>query len=183
MNSDSTKLPQPPKELTPEIEQAMANVIKFQDTKPIWAKSDAPDVKIPVYKYTDVEKGNIAPNDRPAVISQEFRMLNGLVAPGLGAAFHHHSGEELMFAVSGTWVVFFDEEEKYKVILEPWDAILVPANMYRGWRNIGKEPGYFINIGSPSDKMVNHVKPTPEKTVTSVQEEQSDDGSSDCAFS
>ncbi len=179
MNNDSN-LPQPPKELTPEIKQAMANVIKFQDLKPLWAKSDVPDVKIPVYKYTDIEKGNIAPNSRPAVNSQEFRMLNGLVAPGLGAAFHHHSGEELMFAVSGTWVVFFDEEEKHKVILEPWDAILVPANMYRGWRNIGKEPGYFINIGSVSDKMVNFVKAEPEQQNTQVQDS---DSGSDCAFS
>ena len=181
MNNDKN-LPQPPKELTPKIEQAMANVIKFQDMKPIWAKSDAPDMKVPVYKYTDTEKGNIAPSTPPAAISQEFRMLNGLVAPGLGAAFHHHSGEELMFAVTGTWVVFFDEEEKYKVVLEPWDAILVPANMYRGWRNIGKEPGYFINIGSPSDKMVNHVKPVTVSMVNQDQQPEPDAGS-DCAFS
>ncbi|HBZ7326239.1 cupin domain-containing protein [Klebsiella michiganensis] len=183
MSNNSQNLPQPPKELTPEIEQAMANLIKYQDIKPIWAKSADPSVKTPALKYTDIERGNIAPNARPAVISQEFRMLNGLVAPGLGAPLHHHTGEELMFAVTGTWVVFFDEEEKYKVILEPWDAILVPANMYRGWRNVGREPGYFMNIGSPSDKMVNYQKPTPAQAVDNVQQQALDEGSSDCSFS
>ncbi len=172
-------IPQPPKTLTPEIEQAMQSVIKFQDVKPVWGRGDDPQTHAPMYKYVDAIKGSIAPKAAPAVVSKEFRMLNGLVAPGQGAAFHHHTGEELMFAVTGTWVVYFDEEEKHKVILEPWDAILVPANVWRGWRNVGKEPGYFMNIGSAADIMTNLPKSEPEQS----QPAASDDDDSDCAFS
>lgn len=54
---------------------------------------------------------------------------------------------------SGTSVIFFDEEERNKVYLEPWDAILVPANIMRGWRNVGRDIGCLLNFSSIHDKM------------------------------
>lgn len=58
-----------------------------------------------------------------------------------------------MYAASGTFVIFFDEEERNKVYLDPWDAILVPANVVRGWRNVGRDLGCLLNFSSIQDKM------------------------------
>jgi mannose-6-phosphate isomerase-like protein (cupin superfamily) len=66
---------------------------------------------------------------------------------------HHHSGEELMFAASGSWLIYFDAAEQTRVYLDPWDAILIPGGVERGWRNVGGETGCLLNISSVTDRM------------------------------
>lgn len=137
------------------LAKAMAGVIKFKDLRPNWrpALDGNPAWQIAGYKYTDGINPNLCATIPPAVLSDEFRLTVGVVEPGRGAPLHNHTGEELMFAANGSFVVFFDEEEKHKVYLEQWDAILVPANVLRGWRNVGKELGCFLNFSSIQDKM------------------------------
>ncbi|OBH21300.1 cupin domain-containing protein [Mycolicibacter terrae] len=147
--SDSTdKLP-------PEVAEAFASVIRFRDIRPAWQQGGGGDNArhIPLYKYTDKADSDFAGGTPARLESKEIRLTTGVLAPGEGARFHSHTTEELMFVASGSWIVFFDEEEKYKVHLEPMDAILVPANLKRGWRNVGQTIGCFLNISSVHDEM------------------------------
>ncbi len=137
------------------IRQAMNNVIQYKAIRPNWkiALDGNPAWQIAAYKYTDGNTPGLMASIPPAVFSDEFRLTAGLVEPGRGAPLHDHSGEELMFVAEGSFVVFFDEDERHKIFLEKWDAILVPANVVRGWRNVGQGPGYFLNFSGTHDRM------------------------------
>ncbi|MDX3985758.1 MAG: cupin domain-containing protein [Achromobacter sp.] len=93
-------------------------------------------------------------------------MSVGIVGPGGGAPLHDHSNEELMFVASGQFVVFFDEQEQNKVFLDTWDAILVPPNVWRGWRNVGKEVGCFLNLSGIHDKMKSQPDPSSAASIS-----------------
>ncbi|HAV5025353.1 TPA: hypothetical protein JIY97_00605 [Acinetobacter baumannii] len=137
------------------INKAMNSLIKFKEIRPNWkpALDGHPAWQIPAYKYTDGHSQNLCASIPPVVFSEEFRLTVGVVEPGRGAPLHNHTGEELMYSAGGTFVIFFDEDENNKVYLEPWDAILVPPNIIRGWRNVGKDIGCLLNISSIADKM------------------------------
>lgn len=144
------------------VAKAMGGVMKFKEMRPNWqaVKDPNPAFQIPIYKYCDGNDPNLSVAIPPVVHSDEFRLAVGVCEPGRGAPLHNHTGEELMFAASSSWVVFFDEEEENKVYLDPWDAILLPAGIVRGWRNVGRELGCFLNFGAVTDKMT--VMTTPE---------------------
>jgi mannose-6-phosphate isomerase-like protein (cupin superfamily) len=139
----------------PLVVQAMSNVIRFKEIRPNWrvAADGNPAWVIPAYKYTDGAQPNLGAAIPPVVVSEEFRLTAGVVQPGQGAPLHNHTHEELMYAASGSFVIFFDKEEQNKVYLEPWDAILVPANVERGWRNVGRDLGCLLNFSGVQDKM------------------------------
>ncbi|EMY1073334.1 cupin domain-containing protein [Salmonella enterica] len=133
--------------------RAKNSVVRFKEMRPNWkvALDGNPAWQIAAYKYTDGEDPKLCATIPAGAFSEEFRLTAGVVEPGRGAPLHDHSGEELMYSASGSFVVFFDEEEKDCVYLEPWDAILVPANLPRGWRNVGKDLGCLLNISSIKD--------------------------------
>ncbi|KQZ73804.1 hypothetical protein ASE06_15830 [Sphingopyxis sp. Root214] len=134
--------------------KAMGGLIKFRQMRPnFFIGSDNPEFHGPTYKYCDGGDPSIAVSRHPAVQSEEVRMITGVCQPGQGAPLHNHTGEELMFAASGSWVVYFDAEEKNKVFLEPWDALVLPGGVPRGWRNVGDTLGCFLNISAVTDKM------------------------------
>lgn len=143
------------KEPAAVVQHAMDNVIQYKAIRPNWKIDPAgnPAWKFAAYKYTDNDEPGLCTSIPPAAFSNEFRLTAGLVEPGRGAPLHDHSGEELMFVAEGSFVVFFDEEERHKVFLEKWDAILVPANVVRGWRNVGHGPGYFLNFSGTHDRL------------------------------
>ena len=133
----------------------MQNAIRFRDMRPNWqpALDGNPAWQIAAYKYTDGPNPNLCASISPIALSEEFRLTRGVVEPGHGSPLHDHSGEELMFVASGSFVIFFDKEENNKVYLEPWDAILIPPNTPRGWRNVGQEIGCLLNISGIGDVM------------------------------
>ncbi|MGA0601240.1 cupin domain-containing protein [Caulobacter sp. KR2-114] len=138
----------------PLLAQALGGLVKFKDIKPLWPTAAAtPEFALPFYKYCDSAQPNIARGVPPAVLSQELRLITGVCQPGQGMPLHNHTGEELMFAASGTWVIYFDEAESAKVHLDRWDAIVVPGGVTRGWRNIGRDTGCLLNISAITDQM------------------------------
>jgi mannose-6-phosphate isomerase-like protein (cupin superfamily) len=143
-----------PSEPSAGVAEAIANVIRFRDIQPNWPSGSAnAGWNIPIYKYSDKPASEFARGVRAAVECSDVRLTTGVAGPGEGAPLHNHTHEELMFVASGSWIVYFDEEERNKVHLEPWDAIIVPANVPRGWRNAGREIGCFLNISSVQDEM------------------------------
>lgn len=147
-NSDATAF-------SPGAAQAIKNVVRFHELQPSSAPSSGENTKpISLYKYTDKARSDFMKGAPAAVASGELRLTTGVGGPGEGAPLHDHTAEELMFIASGSWVVFFDEAEEQKVFLEPMDAILVPANVVRGSRNVGQDTGCFLNISGIHDEML-----------------------------
>ena len=56
-------------------------------------------------------------------------------APDNGAALHSHGSEETFVALTGQWDVFWGDEGEESVVLNPFDGIVVPAGVLRGFRN------------------------------------------------
>lgn len=143
-----------PSDLPEGVARAIANVVRFRDIRPNWrSESENAGWKIPLYKYSDKPASQFVHGVPPVVECSDVRLTTGVAGPGEGAPLHNHTHEELMFAACGSWVVYFDEEERNKIHLDPWDAIVVPANVPRGWRNAGREIGCFLNISNVQDKM------------------------------
>ena len=141
--------------LTGRIADAIANVVRFREVRPNWnpMRTDDPAYHAAMYKYFDGATSTFVKGTSPAVESSEFRLAVGVVEPGKGQVLHNHTQEELMFAASGSWMVYFDENEEHKVFLEQWDSILVPAGVPRGWRNVGTATGCFLNLSGVHDRM------------------------------
>lgn len=144
----------------PSISPALGKVIKFRELKPLWPNAaESTEFVMPFYKYCDGAQPRMAPGVPAGAEAQELRMIIGVSHPGQGMPLHNHSGEELMFAAGGTWLIYFDAAEQIRAYLEPWDAILIPGGVARGWRNVGRDMGCLLNISSLTDKMT--LVPTP----------------------
>ena len=59
-------------------------------------------------------------------------------APGNGAAFHSQGSEETFIALTGRWEVYWGDEGRESVVLEPFDGMVVPDGVLRGFRNVGE---------------------------------------------
>lgn len=69
--------------------------------------------------------------------------------PGNGAALHSHGSEETFIALTGTWEVFWGDEGEERVSLDPFDGIVFPAGVLRGFRNAGgSEAVLLVVLGS-----------------------------------
>ena len=56
-------------------------------------------------------------------------------APQNGAALHSHGSEETFIALTGQWDVFWGNEAEESIVLQPFDGIVVPGGVLRGFRN------------------------------------------------
>ena len=61
--------------------------------------------------------------------------------PGNGAALHSHGSEETFIALTGRWEVYWGDEGRESVVLTPFDGMVVPDGVLRGFRNVGGERG------------------------------------------
>ena len=70
---------------------------------------------------------------------------------GGGAALHAHETEEVFMPMVGSWSIFWMEgEEEREVILEPFDVVSLPTQIYRGFRYIGEGRGSLLAVvGGP----------------------------------
>jgi quercetin dioxygenase-like cupin family protein len=150
----------------PSIAPSLGKAIRFRELKPLWPNDAAStEFVLPFYKYCDSAQPQMARGVPAGAESEELRLVTGVCQPGHGMPLHHHSGEELMFAASGSWLIYFDAAEQTRVYLEPWDAILIPGGVERGWRNVGRETGCLLNISSVTDKMTLVPAPSPAESL------------------
>ena len=66
--------------------------------------------------------------------------------PGNGAALHSHGSEETFVALTGRWEVCWGDEGRESVVLEPFDGVVVPDGVLRGFRNAGEEEALLLAI-------------------------------------
>ena len=66
--------------------------------------------------------------------------------PGNGAALHSHGSEETFVALTGRWEVYWGDRGEDSVCLEPFDGIVVPGGVLRGFRNVAATPATLLTI-------------------------------------
>jgi len=99
------------------------------------------------------------------------------VPPGKGFAHHKHSNWEMLLILSGQWEI--TTPNGGKVILDPWDVMMVPGGIYHDAKNISDEDAYLagINPGNVQAKFFFHpdimkrvaeVDPEAAKAIKSV---------------
>lgn len=66
--------------------------------------------------------------------------------PGNGAALHSHGSEETFVALTGRWEVYWGDRGEESVGLEPFDGIVVPGGVLRGFRNTSGTRAVLLTI-------------------------------------
>ncbi|MCY4453570.1 MAG: cupin domain-containing protein [Immundisolibacterales bacterium] len=66
--------------------------------------------------------------------------------PGNGAALHSHGSEETFVALTGRWEIYWGDDGKESVVLEPFDGIVVPDGVLRGFRNASDAEALLLTI-------------------------------------
>ncbi len=140
-----------------EFEQQIASrVMRFTDIRPNWqafAEARLPGNERGFYQY--IGPGASDDPDASPVLSASDNFSFGIVVagPGRGAPLHAHTTEEVFIALTGRWSVYWGEPgDQDELVLEPWDAVSVPAPAMRGFRNVGTGEAFLLALlggGSP----------------------------------
>lgn len=65
---------------------------------------------------------------------------------GNGAALHSHGSEETFVALTGRWEVYWGDDGEESVVLEPFDGMVVPDGVLRGFRNVSDTEAILLTI-------------------------------------
>lgn len=136
------------------VEEVHRNVVRFKQVTPNWEAY--PEAILPahqraIYRYVGTA-GGVDERIPPTVTTGDVSFALAYADPGRGAPLHDHTSQEIFLPLTGSWRIYFGEEGKEDVILEPWDAVLVPRGMQRGFANAGREPGYLMAIIARGDE-------------------------------
>lgn len=66
--------------------------------------------------------------------------------PGNGAALHSHGSEETFIALTGQWDVFWGDNAEESLVLKPFDGIVVPGGVLRGFNNSSNEEATLLVV-------------------------------------
>ena len=66
--------------------------------------------------------------------------------PGNGAALHSHGSEETFIALTGRWEVYWGDDGGDSAILQPFDGIVVPDGVLRGFRNVSEAEAVLMTV-------------------------------------
>jgi mannose-6-phosphate isomerase-like protein (cupin superfamily) len=96
------------------------------------------------------------PEAEAGIPPEDFNIAIVEAPPGNGAAYHDHETVEVFLPLSGRWEIYYGEdseelEGKEQVILEQWDAIQIPAGVFRGFRNAGDKEAHLLAITGGED--------------------------------
>ncbi|HIP79276.1 MAG TPA: cupin domain-containing protein [Kiloniellaceae bacterium] len=67
-------------------------------------------------------------------------------APGNGAALHSHGSEETFVALTGRWKLFWGDRGEESAVLEPFDGIVVPDGVLRGFSNVSESEAVLLVV-------------------------------------
>ena len=67
-------------------------------------------------------------------------------APGNGAALHSHGSEETFVALTGRWQLSWGDSGEEFAVLEPFDGIVVPGGVLRGFTNVAESEALLMTI-------------------------------------
>jgi mannose-6-phosphate isomerase-like protein (cupin superfamily) len=76
--------------------------------------------------------------------------------PGMGFSLHKHDDWEMFIPMTGKWQITCGDQRK--IILGPWDAMLMPGDIYHDAKNVSESPAFMmgINPGNRQAKFTVH---------------------------
>jgi uncharacterized RmlC-like cupin family protein len=136
------------------VQSVYQNVVRFKEVTPNWEAY--PEAVLPAYQralYRYIGTAGGVDDRIPATVTNgDVSFALAYADPGRGAPLHDHTAQEIFFALTSSWKIYFGDEGEEHVILEPWDAVLVPRGMQRGFANAGNQPGYLMAIITRGDE-------------------------------
>ena len=66
--------------------------------------------------------------------------------PQNGAALHSHGSEETFIVLTGRWEFFWGDGGEESLVLEPFDGLVVPAGVLRGFRNVSDAEAMLMTV-------------------------------------
>jgi quercetin dioxygenase-like cupin family protein len=131
----------------PTSDELEANIIRFDAIGERRSPYRPRDMKLPRF-----ERERYSIIGRPAEGSTKGKALGDVTAfsvvylrcePGKGLASHAHASAEVFVVMSGQWEL---DVEGTRTVLNPFDVISVPPDLFHGARNIGDAPGVMMAI-------------------------------------
>jgi mannose-6-phosphate isomerase-like protein (cupin superfamily) len=130
----------------PTVEEMQARTARFRDLRPT---DDYVDSRIPGCDRTTYRVMGDPPG---APLEAEHFHLNIVKCePGMCAPLHNHLTQEVFFALTGTWEVFWGPDGVRSITLEQWDTLTVPPGVSRGFRNVGAETAWLMGMAGGRD--------------------------------
>jgi len=136
----------PVTDANPTIEEMEARVARFRTLAPT---DDYLDAAIPGCERTTwriLGHGDDAP-----LAAEDFHLNLVRCEPGRAAPLHNHLTQEVFFALTGRWEVFWGPRGERSLVLEPWDTITIPPGVSRGFRNIAQTPAFLLGMAGGKD--------------------------------
>ena len=133
-------------DMNPDVADMERRVARFSRLKPT---DDYVDATLPGCERTTWRVIGVPP---AAPLQAEGFHLNLVHCdPGKSAPLHNHLTQEVFFALSGRWEVFWGPQGERAVTLEQWDTITIPPGLSRGFRNVGESPAWLLGMASGQD--------------------------------
>ena len=80
-------------------------------------------------------------------IPHGFNIGGARQPPGCINSQHSHETAEVFIIHSGIWAFYLGPEcEDGEVVLGPGDTISIPIHIFRGFKNVGEDPGYMFAV-------------------------------------
>ena len=130
----------------PSVADMEARVARFAKLEPT---ADYVDAGIPGCERTTYRVLGRQP-DAP-LEAESFHLNIVRCEPGKAAPLHNHLTQEVFFALTGRWEVFWGPEGQRSLVLETWDTVSIPPGVSRGFRNISSEAAYLIGMAGGHD--------------------------------
>ncbi|MGY9003802.1 MAG: cupin domain-containing protein [Rhodospirillales bacterium] len=152
---------------TPTKEEIESRISRFSELKPMsvadeldWVGQDAMDLfyarkLMPVI----LEDSNSAfGNAAPIIGAAGSTMFVSVMPPGQGPCLHSHNGTfETFMVLEGTIEYHIGEPIAHTVVLNKWDVLSCPPNVYRGFKNIGDKDAVQLTVITGIDEGSNDV--------------------------
>lgn len=130
----------------PTVAEMEARVARFAALAPT---ADDMDAGIPGAERTTWRVLGDAPGAPLAAGSFHLNLVR--CAPGTSAPLHNPLTREIFIPLTGRWEVFWGPDGARSLTLEPWDTIVVPPGVSRGFRNVGTDDAVLIGIAEVRD--------------------------------
>jgi uncharacterized RmlC-like cupin family protein len=78
--------------------------------------------------------------------AENFHIDYVKAAAGNGAALHSHGAEETFIALTGHWTVFCGNQGEESIVLNPFDGIVVPPGVLRGFTNTSESEATLLVV-------------------------------------
>lgn len=144
----------------PEMEGYVARFQNLHGSEEALVDSQLPGawrLNINLFGMGVVEQSNI-PELRPNIPLPTLGFNHGTIQcdPGNGASLHSLTAEEVFMPLIGPRAVtWLNEAEEQEIILQPFDFIYVPADLYRGFRHACEGRSTLLTlIGGPDTGQV-----------------------------